>query len=76
MLAKMANDTSYTLNYDHGRLHKKAVEGLVNLNFNTDLEADGANFEVQTKLRVLFPHEVYDSTQSHLAHRLLSYKNT
>ena len=75
MLAKMANDTSYALNYDQGRLHKKAVEGLVNLNFNTDLEADGANFEVQTHLKVLFPHEVYEATQSHLAHRLLAYKS-
>lgn len=76
MLAKMANDTSYTLNYDHGRLHKKAVEGLANLNFNTDLEADGANFEVQTKLSVLFPHAVYEESQSHLEHRLLAYRGT
>ena len=75
MLAKMANDTAYALNYDHGQLHKKAVEGLVNLNFSTDTEGEGADFEVRTRLRVMFPHEAYESTQSHLAHRLLSYKS-
>lgn len=76
MLARMANDTSYTLNYDHGRLHKHAVEGLVNLNFNTDLEGDGSNFEVATNLGVIFPHEAYDSMSNHLAHRLLPQKGT
>ena len=75
MLAKMANNTSYPLNYDQGRLNRKAVEGLSNLNFNTDLEGDGSNFEVQTGLKVMFPHEVYEGAQSHISHRLLSCKN-
>lgn len=76
MLARMTNDTSYTLNYDHGRLHKSAIEGLVNLNFNTDVEGDGANFEVRSGLQALFPHEAYDSMPNHLAHRLLPQKGT
>lgn len=76
MLARMTNDNSYTLNYDHGKLHKNAVEGLANLNFNTDLEGDGANFEIPTGLNVLFPHEAYDSLSNHLAHRLLPQKGT
>ena len=75
MLAKMANDTSYALNYDHGRLHKKAIAGLSSLNFDLDLEGEEANFDVHTGLKVLFPHEVYESSQSHLAHRLLAYKS-
>ena len=76
MLARMTNDTSYTLNYDRGRLHKSAVEGLANLNFNTDLEGDGATFTVATGLQVLFPHEAHDSLANHLAHRLLPQKGT
>ena len=76
MLARMTNDTSYTLNYDRGRLHKSAVEGLANLNFNTDLEGDGATFTIATGLQVLFPHEAHDSLANHLAHRLLPQKGT
>lgn len=74
MLARLTNDTSYTLNYDRGRLHKKAVEGLSTMNFDTDLEGEGANFEVRSRLRVLFPHEVYADPHTHLERRLLSYK--
>ena len=76
MLARMTNDTSYTLNYDRGRLHKGAVEGLATLNFNTDLEGDGAAFTIATGLQVLFPHAAYDSLTNHLAHRLLPQKGT
>ena len=76
MLARMTNNTSYTLNYDRGRLHKKAVEGLANLNFNADLEEGGSNFNIATGLQVLFPHEVHDSLSNHLAYRLLPQKGT
>lgn len=50
MLSKLANDTSYPLNYDNAKLNKRAMPGLGSINFDVHVEEDVSEFAVAAHL--------------------------
>lgn len=74
MLSKLSNDNSYALNYDKARLDKRAISGLIDLNFDTNLEGEGADFEYVSRLNINESFMATADRSSHLSQRLLNYK--